>query len=620
MTPSGFQITRLALTGTGVPDATVSFGPGLSVISGPSDTGKTFIGECIDYALGASRRPSSIPEAQLYECVVLGVKPLSTGVQYSIKRSLRGGDALLSAPGQPDRTLAAKHRPGKDDTISHFLLSLCGLDGRIVRTNSQGATRQISFRDVAKLMVVAEQEIIRKHSPVRSGQNTEKTVEDSVFRLLLTGVDDASVVAVPDRATVAAESRGKAEVLDLLIGKVRASLEVIAPGEAQAELSERLRAVDASIDAALAVVASEQQAASSIEERRAAVWAQLRANQSRQAVLSELRKRFALLKAQYASDLRRLESIAETGARLDQMDQKRCPVCGSEAKHHTRSLPDHAIDLTTVAQACSAEASRLQPLLSDLDETIAQNDQAMSRLTQDTDTQVHDLRAAEGQLASYFKPRLNDALNRLQKARELQARVRQALDLHARMEALNALRVQHECSGAPVPKAKFAAAPGSRETEELALKVEELLRAWQFPGLQRVTFSDADQDILVSGRKRSDHGKGVRAITHAAFTVALMYYCLDKHMPHPGVVVIDSPLVVYREPDQDEAGFSRALKDLTYLFLASQQGRGQVILLENEDPPDAMPGSPAIVRFTGAAHGRTGFIPSPTQTQSAVPH
>ena len=38
----------------------------------------------------------------------------------------------------------------------------------------------------------------------------------------------------------------------------------------------------------------------------------------------------------------------------------------------------------------------------------------------------------------------------------------------------------------------------------------------------------------------------VRAILHAAFTLSLAQYCFDRDFPHPGFVVLDSPLVTYR--------------------------------------------------------------------------
>jgi hypothetical protein len=135
------------------------------------------------------------------------------------------------------------------------------------------------------------------------------------------------------------------------------------------------------------------------------------------------------------------------------------------------------------------------------------------------------------------------------------------------------------------------------------------LRAWQFPNLIRVTFSEDDQDVVISGQRRSSHGKGVRAITHAAFNLAILRYCRARSMPHPGVVLIDSPLIVYRQPDQGEGNFSRDVKDAFYRSLAGACSDSQVVILENNPPPTDLGSTVNIVEFTGTAHGRFGFIP-----------
>jgi hypothetical protein len=80
-------------------------------------------------------------------------------------------------------------------------------------------------------------------------------------------------------------------------------------------------------------------------------------------------------------------------------------------------------------------------------------------------------------------------------------------------------------------------------------------------------------------------------------------------MPHPGFVLVDSPLVVYREPDTDEGGFSHDVKDAFYQSIAEDFRASQVIIFENEDPPSELGADANIIRFTGAFHGRQGFIP-----------
>ena len=61
-------------------------------------------------------------------------------------------------------------------------------------------------------------------------------------------------------------------------------------------------------------------------------------------------------------------------------------------------------------------------------------------------------------------------------------------------------------------------------------------------------FEDSTQDIRVDGEDRKDNGKGVRAVMHAAFKVALLIYCQRNDLPHPDFLVLDTPLLTYRDP------------------------------------------------------------------------
>lgn len=61
-------------------------------------------------------------------------------------------------------------------------------------------------------------------------------------------------------------------------------------------------------------------------------------------------------------------------------------------------------------------------------------------------------------------------------------------------------------------------------------------------GSPRVEFNGKAINIVVDGKPRQSHGKGVRAILYAAIAIGLLRYCANNNRPHPGVVVIDSPL------------------------------------------------------------------------------
>lgn len=252
MTDFGIVIEKVALSGNGVADAAVELNDGLNVISGPSDTGKTFIAQCIDYICGARSRPRDIPEATGYERVEARVRERQTGFIYHLERSLRGGPVVLRQEGNEDQTLAAQHSAGREDTISHFLLERSGLAQKIIRTNARGSTRTLSFRDIARLVIVDEEEIIREASPIHSGQTVARTAESNVFRLLLTGVDDSSVVEAPDPQITRGRRDAQLELLADLLEQVTRQLGNMVSEDELPQVPDRLSRSEEAVAAATA--------------------------------------------------------------------------------------------------------------------------------------------------------------------------------------------------------------------------------------------------------------------------------------------------------------------------------------------------------------------------------
>ncbi len=612
MAVTRFYISRITLMGRGVANAEVRFRTGLNVISGPSDTGKTFIFQCIDFMFGASKSPKQIPEAAPYDLVQIGLCQSDDETEVVLERSIKGGDFKYYDRAGTIQILGRKHRDGATDTVSSFLLTLSNLSGKTVRTNKRGTIRSFSFRDLARLILVNEETIIRELSPIYSlrGGYSTRPVESSVFRLLLAGSDDAGVISKQDIKIARGKQQGKAEVLEILLDRTKQKLFELKLAGNVTEWRQQLTLAEALHANASEELSAEQKIVAPLEDKRRTVWTHLRQLESRKDVLTELQQRFQLLQQQYASDLRRLEAIAEAGTRLAQMKEESCPVCGSVAEHHEHAhrLPDAAPD--NVATACLAEANKIRVLLTDLQSTRQSNDDEINRITAASKEAQLDLKAITDELNDRIRPRIGSTLLKLRSSESERDIHRAALDIHSRVEELTVLL--HEIKNMKKEKSsgEESTKVGAGEAEDFCQEVEYLLKEWHFPDLSRVTFSEDDQDIVISGRGRTSHGKGVRAIAHAAFNLALMRLCLDEYLPHPGLVVIDSPLVVYREPDTDEGEFSRDVKDAFYRSIADEFSNAQVIIFENEDPPSDLDSAINVIRFTGSNHGRMGFIPT----------
>ncbi len=610
----GFALRRLSLSGPGKETAEVTFTRGLNVIAGPSDSGKSFIAQCLDYAFGSGDTPKDIPEAQGYSSVVLEIEANSDQRVYTLERSLRGGEVLCKTDGQPDQVLGAKHQGGKEDTVSQFLLDLSGLGTKKVRTNEQGKTRPLSFRDITRLVIIDEETVIKEDSPVLSGQVIHKTVESGVFRLLLTGTDDSSIIAKEDPKVARGRQAGKVELLKALLTSTRERLTEFGEVSMLIDERDRLTRVNASIQAALVERNAAQASVVPLQAKRITAWSALRAVDSKLAVLSELRTRFDLLQEQYSSDLRRLETIAEAGVRLDQLKKERCPLCGALAEHHDHTHREARPAPADVYRACKAEAAKTSKLLQDLQTTRAATAAEVEQLQRTRDTRQGDLNAISAELKALMEQQVDVAAKTIDDLRARAETCRKAIELLERVQELEELL---EEANKPKKKEKTdvaGAAVSTAQADPFSREVEALLTAWHFPDLDRVSFSENDQDVVISGRARRSHGKGVRAITRAAFNLALLRLCVEDERPFPNFVLIDSPLLVYEEPDADESSFPQDIKKHFWRDVKASFAEAQVIIIENSKqlPGDDTIDDANVVLFTGNDQGRRGFIPQPT--------
>jgi len=80
-----------------------------------------------------------------------------------------------------------------------------GLNGKRVRKNAQNELQNLSFRNLAHLVLIDEESIIKKGSPIHTGESTQRTVQISIFKLLLTGHDDSALIAAKKPAIAKAE-------------------------------------------------------------------------------------------------------------------------------------------------------------------------------------------------------------------------------------------------------------------------------------------------------------------------------------------------------------------------------------------------------------------------------
>jgi hypothetical protein len=569
--------------------------------------------------LGSSKKPKRITESKGYKTCTLELED-QNGQFHQLERSLTGDffTHRVIVPGAvvlSEEFLSEKNDPANDKTISGFLLGLMGAWGLKIRQSKAGKTRQVGFSDFRRVTIVNEVRIIGEGSPALSGQYASAPEEVSFLKLLLTGDDDSSVLATETSKQSAARRTAQVDLMDWLIEGLEKEIHDLDPEPST--LSFRLGAVTSTMLRVSEAVSSKQQELAVQEELRNDAWRNANKLEQRQIATGELRGRFKLLEQHYNSDLDRLMAISETDSFFMQLQQVRCPLCGAEGDQHDPSVhrAEDSPTLTDIQRACAAEMSKIKALLRDLVGTTEELDAQLVSISNALEEQRTSFETASRTLLEILTPSAKQSQTELNEMILLKDRLVQAHLLGERLEALRAERSRISRSKwkrGSVANASRLYPAGS--TEAFSLAVQSLLESWRYPDLTRVTFDEDAHDLIISGKERGSEGKGFRAIAYAAYIIGLLDYSLDANepRPHPGFVVLDSPLVTYKRRDT-VPGDEVVPDDVVTAFytgLASLPADKQVIVLENNDPPEDLHDELHYLHFSRSSIGRYGFFPA----------
>jgi hypothetical protein len=596
-----FFIRNLAFSGPKVPVARLDFVPSLNVIWGASNAGKSFIVKAIDFMTGSGSPLPDIEELSGYERGWLGLDLLQSG-SVTLTRAVKGGEFGLyhSAvePGteaQADRALSADHK-ATGDSVSSFLLAELGVaDKRIARTQT-GDKSTFTFRHVAPYMLTEETNMMAEWSPTRISDRSGETFDKNVLKFILTGIDDAAVVPTKSVDAQKDANSGKIELIDELIAGTE--MELLRRFPDHAELADRDEKISRTIDDLQATLTSHQDHLDTLRRERRTLVESLADASERRTEIEIMLDRFETLRRVYDSDVARLNSLAEGSAALLAGSHRSCPLCGADPEHQRHEHGFDEIGMTqtsVVAEIAKIDRERVDlarvtaSLRAEREGFFKRARGAADRL-EEVDTAIAKAKPLEASSRKSYED-LDQVRDHVRRGLELTARIADMKARKAKLEAFKASRLK---------RGSVQTGVGGVVGHELAMHVQSVLQAWQFPGLQTVSFDDKTHDILINGKGRRGNGKGVRALMNAAFKIGVLLFCQEKGLPHPGVIVLDSPLLSYRDAIKSKHGalgedekevVQTGLNEHFYRFLLDKTSVAQFIVIENYAPPVAFVGA-----------------------------
>lgn len=599
---SGFILKELRLTGDSVKKASIVFEEGVNIITGPSNVGKSFIFQCLNYMFGGSKPPKSIKQARPYEFIYLEIID-SQSVHYTLVSDLKGGSFKLYHSNidninetEEFEILDRKHNPSNKKTVSAFLLKLNNLTGKKIRTNQKGKTRQISYRDIVKFSMVNETQITTEDSLIVS-HYTKATEESNVLKLIATGKDDSAVIESLSQNQIA-NRKGKLEILKEFIVENENELK-----NYKVEPSLILAETNSVIEKLSNKHSSLQNKYNQIENKRKKTLEILYKRQSRKRVIEELYKRTNLLKLHYHSDIARLKSTIETSVLLNEENHSangNCPLCNVEIKQECSIT-----DIKKIIDSCSTEIRKIEILMQEL----LESEKVLKKEFNDISTEVLNL---EKNIEKYSLKldkgvglKMGLIIEEINVQNEKKSII---LGTMYKFEQLDKFRKEKEKLENSLPNSNSKKSFENITTASLtplSNALKSVLKGINYPNLTDVSFSEEQKDFVISGENRNLSGKGYRAIIYSAFIIALQELILQKEYSI-GVPILDSPLVTYRKPENEaEITISDDLAMDFYRYITNQNEINQIIIIENEEPPIDLKDKVNHIKYSR----KNGFIP-----------
>lgn len=613
-------IDQLMFTGPERAPVSVQFKSGVNIIWGASNTGKSFVRKSIDYILGGEL-PTLPPEGAGMDNYLLWIT-IPGNQKITLRSSSLGGDIYKAdghlhavSEGSPGyEVFSRKHVSGSN--VSRFLLSSVGYREAQLLKNERAEKAPFSLRVAMRYLLIDETRMIDEKSLLLAHNTTVTSEDKGLLRFLLTGVDGSSIAQVRSGDQLKAAKEAQIELLSEMADQLRKGIDDTVEITA---LVNDLAAAEREKADLLDVLEERQNSLDELAREERGVSDGIERYQAQIAELNALKLRFDELGRVYASDIKRLEGLEEGGFLLQRFATINCPLCGAAADYQRH---DHGLGgIEEQRRAVELEIGKIRAEERDLAAALADANREVVDTEQRVVIGVDRLKTVRVASALAAKSELSarsiflGATAKCDKLESVLDKRRRAGELEAQIARIKSASIQSRQRADGIDLNLDLT---NTEMHELSTVVKQVLKAWNYPGADAVHFDKGDQDIVVDGKRRRDNGAGVRALLHAAFKIGVLVYCIKQGRPHPGFVIMDSPLFAYR-PAEEEGSAQLTSDELAlrkadvathfYRHLQSLAGQAQFIVIENHKSDQAVVTPYNNYQFTkNSSIGRAGLF------------
>ena len=595
-------------------DSTVTFKPGLNVIYGPSNTGKTWILKTLDYALGSDPEKMPITEQMGYTHVRLTINTDRGIVQ--LTRPIGTGHNTLEVSSTNPRInvtqCKARSRTKTLPSVADVLLRLIGFDypeDYKLLASTDLKTQVFSWRTFWHLLFANEGRVGSEKSVFLNPDSRSPLPTQTALTTLFEGTNYAQY---------AAEENIGARKL-----KTKTIIEYLRPQPAQ--IDARIQ----SIEKILAATSEEQLVAKinefSIEAQAVSQQLDQYTARSQQLIqeigmvnaslaeIQMLRSQYQDLGTSYRAKIERLEFI-EAGHKLTDQHPAaaNCPVCGQVVPEDAqeRFTPTTQVEKRVLVQRLAGLEDTLAGLAKEEQPLLEQQAALRQKATSVADFIAKQLQPRFSEL----KQQIADYKATIELKTEREQLLERKKDIEDEIREKEAIKFDKPDLGVEriLPKEFW---------EIFSNYLLDTLGAFAYPNLNEAYLSKETFDAVVNKKLKKDQGHGYRSLIDTGMLMSLRNYFASEHSKHnPSMLIIDKPLVGLDDPQENPELniYYDKITEAVYEYFTLYQDKGQIIIVDNPKTMadiSVIEGKANIIRFTKKTNeGRYGFLVGQTDT------
>ncbi len=611
-----FYIKEIAASGADVQYSSIVFEPGVNILHGPSNTGKSYVIACIDFMFAATDAPFTRSSTG-YDLIHMVLESADGGRVAMQRKIVDGtGKKIGKDVGEKSVEITESNVEGIDIgtyDISKFeysdaLLRLIGVGEhhKIVGTQKL-KSKNLTNRTFWHAFFLNEEYIYQKATAYDVPAHPVITATLMALNFLFTG-DDLNYL-LPEKSD---EERKLSEARrSAVISYIDEKMQLLA--DEKAKILEEMSAfsginfdkkIDETIEQ-LAELENEMDVASSHSRQVMQEIYQL----SKELEESQfLLSRYKVLKNQYNSDVKRLKFIIDGDEKIGKRSKvSRCPFCETELSEEFKNNEEYAASSRAELERVLIQLNDLKAVEKDLKNDISAFQKQLSQLHERN-------REITSEISEWLSPKAKALKKQLDDYKQM-VRIRKYVEaIDTITEGLDAdVKEKEGEKEEKVPEIDAMDYFDESSWEDWNRCFSRAIESCAYPNFLNARLSKETYDAIINGKHKSDEGKGYRAFINCIILFSLMKALENVGVYRPAMLILDSPILTLKEKKNimPEELADPGMRESLFQYFMDNCGDNQIIIAENEIPQTVNMNyeKAHMIEFTFDEYeGRFGFL------------